>query len=130
MINGQIIKKLRLQKKWTADELATRISISRPNYYNYESGKVLKPNPTVLAGLARELEVPIENLFLSQDESEHGLSEGNDMIAFLKSQLEKANVQIERLTRMLEMSMGKLEDVIFGGFESETVTNSVTSGLK
>lgn len=54
---GEIIKKLRKEKKITADEMAKKLGVNRSTYYRYESGEIEKMPYTVLKPISDALGV-------------------------------------------------------------------------
>jgi putative transcriptional regulator len=61
------LEELRNQKGWTQQELADRVAVSRQTIISLENGRY---NPSILLAfrLARLFEMPIEDLFLYDEE--------------------------------------------------------------
>ena len=64
-IVAQNMRALRLGRKWSQGELATKCDMSRPRISELESGAF---NPTIgtVARIADELQVPLRRLFVSR----------------------------------------------------------------
>ncbi len=62
------LEELRNQKGWTQQELADRVAVSRQTIISLENGRY---NPSILLAfrLARLFEMPIEDLFLYDEEN-------------------------------------------------------------
>ena len=60
------LEEFRNQKGWTQQELADRVEVSRQTIISLENGRY---NPSILLAfrLARLFEIPIEQLFLYQE---------------------------------------------------------------
>jgi putative transcriptional regulator len=65
------LEELRTQKGWTQQELADQVAVSRQTIISLESGRY---NPSILLAfrLARLFEMPIEDLFLYNEEDLNG----------------------------------------------------------
>lgn len=65
------LEELRSQRGWTQQELADRVDVSRQTIISLESGRY---NPSILLAfrLARLFEMPIEDLFLYDEEDQNG----------------------------------------------------------
>lgn len=65
------LEELRSLRKWTQQELADRVEVSRQTIISLESGRY---NPSILLAfrLARLFDVKIEDLFLYDGEAENG----------------------------------------------------------
>ena len=63
---GQRIRALRRLKRVTQQELATRLDLSVTMLSNIERG-LKEPSPQLLERIARELDVPREELFIIKD---------------------------------------------------------------
>ena len=57
------LEEKRLQKGWTQQELADRVMVSRQTINSLERGRY-SPSITLAFRLARQFDVPIEDLFL------------------------------------------------------------------
>ncbi|HOD05946.1 MAG TPA: helix-turn-helix transcriptional regulator [Anaerolineaceae bacterium] len=64
------LEEFRLQNRWTQQELADRVAVSRQTIISLENGRY---NPSILLAfrLARLFNTPIENLFLYTEEEDH-----------------------------------------------------------
>lgn len=64
------LEELRNRKGWTQQELADRVAVSRQTIISLENGRY---NPSILLAfrLARLFEMPIEDLFLYDEEDLH-----------------------------------------------------------
>jgi putative transcriptional regulator len=64
------LEELRSQKGWTQQELADRVEVSRQTIISLEKGRY---NPSILLAfkLARLFGVPVEELFLDNEEADH-----------------------------------------------------------
>jgi len=64
------LEEFRLQNRWTQQELADRVAVSRQTFISLENGRY---NPSILLAfrLARLFNTPIENLFLYTEEEDH-----------------------------------------------------------
>ena len=60
------LEEKRLQKGWTQQELADRVMVSRQTINSLERGRY-SPSITLAFRLARQFDVPIEDLFLYSD---------------------------------------------------------------
>jgi len=65
------LEELRTQKGWTQQELADQVAVSRQTIISLENGRY---NPSILLAfrLARLFEMPIEDLFLYNEEDLNG----------------------------------------------------------
>jgi putative molybdopterin biosynthesis protein len=61
-----LVKKYRLAKSWSQDDLAQRIGIRRQAIYDIESGRYL-PNTAVALRLARVFGCRVEDLFIQEE---------------------------------------------------------------
>jgi len=66
---GAAIKKLRLAKRWTQDELAERANTSKPNISNLERG-AQGYSPVILTSLARAFGIRVSEIFQLAEELE------------------------------------------------------------
>jgi len=68
---NNLLEELRTQKGWTQQELADQVAVSRQTIISLESGRY---NPSILLAfrLARLFEMPIEDLFLYNEEDLNG----------------------------------------------------------
>ena len=65
------LEELRTQNRWTQQELADQVEVSRQTIISLENGRY---NPSILLAfrLARLFKMQIEDLFLYSDEDNHG----------------------------------------------------------
>jgi putative transcriptional regulator len=63
------LEELRTQMGWTQQDLADRVNVSRQTINSLERGRY---NPSIILGfrLARQFELPIEDIFLYSDEED------------------------------------------------------------
>jgi len=89
MINGERIKKARLDKKYTQEHLGELIGISAASICSYESGKKV-PTSQILEKLADNLKVKTDYLFgrdvwaMCENEEDYTIMISKDEINILK----------------------------------------------
>ena len=110
---GLKIKTLRKEKNLSVDELAAEIGASRQIIYEYEAGRVI-PTPTKIQAISKFLGVdPVE----LQQIANKAKSAPVDSLSWYQSKIDEVQEekrrlmdQIDRLTRLLELHLGKLDD--------------------
>ena len=64
---GNNIRKLRIEKKFTQQELAAKSNVSLSALNKYERGKVKRPNLEVIRKISEILEIPAQELFFNDN---------------------------------------------------------------
>ncbi|MCC0705065.1 tetratricopeptide repeat protein [Clostridioides sp. ES-S-0049-02] len=93
---GKNIKKYRLLKGWTQEQLASESGLSKNAIYNYENGK-RNPNIKFLSQIADALEIDYENILDYQEISKETTNQ-------LKKQIESAALE-EKILDLTERSI-------------------------
>lgn len=66
MTTGEIIRKARINRNISADELAWKIGVSTTTLYRYETGKTTKIPATTIVRISRVLDVSLLRLLLQK----------------------------------------------------------------
>lgn len=67
---GQRLRKFRMAKKLSLQDLATAVGASKAHVWDLESGKTKNPSLALLTEFSRALEVPIKELVGESEETE------------------------------------------------------------
>lgn len=117
---GLKIKSLRKERKFSVEDLAARIEVSRQTVYDYESGRI-KPSSDKIQLLADVFSVPSAELksLVSDKKSEvqNSASWFQKLVDDLQEEKRRLMDQNERLTRLLELHLGKCEGCPFSTAE-------------
>lgn len=107
MFNKENIAKLLELKGWTKYRLAKEAGLGQSTIHEIMSGKKTKPNATTLQKIANALEVPVSDLFSSDNttkkESDYSLS--------IKEQ-DKIDLEAQKILDELSISFSKNKDML------------------
>jgi DNA-binding XRE family transcriptional regulator len=67
MIFGEKIKKLRLERGYTQEELAELVDVSKRTIINYEQGRCYPKQTEIVSKFADVFNVPVDSLFTDED---------------------------------------------------------------
>lgn len=102
---ADVISQARKAKGFSTRHVATEIGIDQSNVVRLEGGNVATPNPTILAGLARVLDLDLADLYALA-----GYTRPSELPAFTPYLRSKFAGLPEEARRELEQSFSRIAD--------------------